>query len=258
MKRIKHCRVFVYALTLALCASSLPAHAWWNPFARPKGQIVIVNAPYIELRTGPGRGYPVIYVAERSEQVRVFKSFTDWYKVEAENGVIGYVKNTELNDSLLATGELVEFSKPSKEQFDNRKIEFGMMAGDFSGAQSLTYFSSVHLTPNISTELKYTESFGEFSSIKLYSVNAVHQTWPKWRISPFFSLGAGIMQTFPNSSLVATEDREDSVLSVGGGFFIYASRNFLLRTEYNSHTVLTSREQNEEVHEWKAGFSVFF
>lgn len=132
------------------------------------------------------------------------------------------------------------------------------MGGDFSGAESLSYMLSYHLTPNISTELKYTEAFGEFSNSKLYNLNAVHQIWPEWRVSPFFSLGAGILQTYPNSGLVETEDREDSVMTVGGGIFIYVSRNFLLRTEYNSHTVLTSREQNDEVHEWKAGFSVFF
>lgn len=220
--------------------------------------MITVNSPYIEIRTGPGRGYPVIHVAERDESLRVYKSLTDWYKVETDNGVKGWVKNTELNDALLDSGDLAQFAKPSREAYNERKFEFGLMGGDFSGAESMTYYASYHLTPNISTELKYSEAFGEFSSIKLYTVNAVHQTWPKWRVSPFFSLGSGIMQTFPNSGLVETEDREDSVLTVGGGFFIYASRNFLIRTEYNSHTVLTSREQNEEVHEWKAGFSVFF
>jgi len=93
-------------------------------------------------------------------------------EAETDKGIIGWVKNSELNDSILPSGELAEFSGSAREQFDTRKI--------------------------------------------------------------------------------------DSVLTVGGGFFIYASRNFLLRAEYNSHTVLTSREQNDEVHEWKAGFSVFF
>lgn len=258
MKRHNTARATCLALTLLLCSAALPAYAGWNPLAPPKGQEISVNAPYVELRTGPGRGYPVIHVAERGEILRVYKSKTDWYKTETLKGIVGWVKNTELNDSLLASGELAQFSKPGREQYNDRKIEFGLMGGDFSGADSLTYYVSYHLTPNISSELKYTESFGEFSSVKLYSVNAVHQTWPKWRVSPFFSLGAGIMQTSPNSGLVETIDREDSVLTVSGGFFIYASRNFLLRTEYNSHTVLTSREQNEEVHEWKAGFSVFF
>ena len=246
------------ALTLLLCSAAMPAHALWNPLAPPKGLELTVNEPFIELRTGPGRGYPIIHVAERGEILRVFKSKTDWYKAETDKGIIGWVKNSELNDSILPSGELAEFSGSAREQFDTRKIEFGLMGGEFSGADSLTYYASYHLTQNISSELKYTESFGDFSSVKLLSINAVHQTVPKWRVSPFFSLGAGIMQTSPNSGLVETIDREDSVLTVGGGFFIYASRNFLLRAEYNSHTVLTSREQNDEVHEWKAGFSVFF
>lgn len=253
---------FCACLFLTSLALHPVANAWslskLNPFTAKEGVLITVTAPFIELRTGPGRGYPITHVAERHESVRVFKRFTDWYKVETEDGVIGWVKNDELNDSLTEDNYLAVFSRPAFEEYANRKWEIGMAGGEFSGAEALTAYIGYHLTPHISTELKFTQAFGEFSNVKLYSVNAVHQAWPNWRISPFFTLGAGIMQTDPNASLVETVDREDSVLTVGGGFFIYASRNFLIRTEYNSHTGLTSRDENEEVNEWKVGFSVFF
>jgi hypothetical protein len=38
----------------------------------------------------------------------------------------------------------------------------------------------------------------------------------------------------------------------------WVTRQFLLRAEYKSYVVLTSRDDNEEVNEWKLGFSFFF
>ena len=248
----KHWTLLALLFASVFCQTS--ALALKNPLAKKPGITIEVTAPFIELRTGPGRGYPVFHVAEKGENLRVFKRQTDWYKVETDKGLVGWVKNEELNDSLSADGTLAEFSKDGREEYIERKWELGMAAGDFSGSDSLTTYIGYHLTPNLSAELKYTQSFGDFSNTKLYSINAVHQTWPEWRVSPFFTLGAGVLQTTPIDELT----REDSVLTVGGGIFIYASRNFLLRLEYNNHTVLTELPQNDEVDEWKAGFSVFF
>jgi hypothetical protein len=39
---------------------------------------------------------------------------------------------------------------------------------------------------------------------------------------------------------------------------MYATRRFVLRAQFNSYVVFTSRDDNEEVEEWKAGFAFFF
>ena len=41
------------------------------------------------------------------------------------------------------------------------------------------------------------------------------------------------------------------------GADVYLSKRFIFRVEYKRHTVLTSRDDNEEIDEWIAGFSVF-
>ena len=56
---------------------------------RPLLQLV-VTAPYLEMHSGPGRGYPVIYVIGRDEIVTVLFSRTDWYKVRAAHGEEGW------------------------------------------------------------------------------------------------------------------------------------------------------------------------
>ena len=52
---------------------------------RPLLQLV-VTAPYLEMHSGPGRGFPVVYVVGRDEIVTVLFSRTDWYKVRAPHG----------------------------------------------------------------------------------------------------------------------------------------------------------------------------
>jgi hypothetical protein len=82
--------------------------------------------------------------------------------------------------------------------------------------------------------------------------------YPDWRASPYFTLGAGVINTQPKATLVATTDRTDSVALAGAGVRMYVARRFVFRAEYKAHVVFTSRDDNEEVSEWKAGFSFFF
>lgn len=229
-----------------------------SALARDKSVEVVVTDAYAEMHTGPGRGYPVFHTVEKGETIRILKQRTDWYKVETADGKVGWVWRAEFSNTLGKAGELVDLSAPGREQFDERRWELGVGGGSFSGARAMNTYVGFHLTHNIATELRFTEAFGSFSNSKMVTLNAVHQPFPEWRVSPFFTLGTGGILISPSSDIVQTEDRENGVLTVGGGFIFYASRSFLFRVEYNDHTLLTKREYNEEVDEWKAGFSVFF
>jgi hypothetical protein len=82
--------------------------------------------------------------------------------------------------------------------------------------------------------------------------------FPEKRWSPFFTLGAGAIRTEPKATLVDTLDRRDSMALAGAGFRVYLTRRFVFRTEYKTYVAFTSRDDNEEIREWKAGFSFFF
>jgi hypothetical protein len=45
---------------------------------------------------------------------------------------------------------------------------------------------------------------------------------------------------------------------VGLGLRMYLTKRILVRAEYSSYLTFTSREVNEELDEWKAGFAFFF
>jgi hypothetical protein len=82
---------------------------------------------------------------------------------------------------------------------------------------------------------------------------------PEWRLSPYFTLGTGIIYIEPKATLVRTEDRTDQIGYVGAGLQFYLTRRFMLRSEYRKNIVFTSRNDNEEIDEWKyLGFACFF
>ena len=52
--------------------------------ARPRGRRrvqVVVQDPYIDLHTGPGRGFPVTQVVDRGATIELLRQRTDWIKV---------------------------------------------------------------------------------------------------------------------------------------------------------------------------------
>jgi hypothetical protein len=219
---------------------------------------VAVADPYLEMHTGPGRGYPIFHVVDRGESVAIVMQRTDWYLVKAPDGAEGWVDRAQMEFTLQPDGQEVSFQLATQSDFTNARWEAGVLAGDFGGANIISLYGGYSLNPNISIEVWGSQILGNFSNGWMGSVNVVHEAWPDWRISPFFTLGTGVIHTEPKATIVQGDDRTDQVAHVGVGFRIYTTRRFLLRAEYKSYVVFTSRNENEEVEEWKVGFAFFF
>jgi hypothetical protein len=217
-----------------------------------------VADPYLEMHTGPGQGYPVTYVVERGDPVQILMRRTDWFKVRADRGREGWVHRTEIELTLDEFGEPVRIEEAGRDEFLASRWETGVLTGDFAGADILSVYGGYSLTRNLSIELWGSQIIGNFSEGWMGTANVVHETWPEWRLSPYFTLGTGVIHTEPKSTLVQAEDRTDQVAIVGAGVRGYVTRRFVLRAEYKSYVVLTSRNENEEVEEWKVGFGFFF
>jgi len=219
---------------------------------------VAVADPYLEMHTGPGRGYPKFHVVDRGETVEIVKQRTDWYLVRESGGKEGWVDRAQMELTLNPDGSEVDFEQADIEDFTYAKWEMGALAGDFGGANIVSIYGGYSLNPHVSIEAWGSQILGNFSNGWTASVNVVHETWPEWRVSPFFTLGAGMIHTEPKSTIIQGEDRTDQIGHVGAGFRVYLSRRFLFRAEYKSYVVFTSRNDNEEVEEWKLGFAFFF
>ena len=219
---------------------------------------VTIADPFIELHTGPGRGYPVFFVAERGEQIVLEKRRTDWFLVRVARGQEGWVHFEQLATTLETDGDTFDLPALGFSDYAARRWEVGALYGDFGGANVIAAYGSRSFTPNLSGEMWVSQALGRFSDSTMVTLNVVHLMYPDWRASPYFTLGGGVIKTEPKATLVATTDRTDTVALAGVGVRTYLTRRFVLRAEYKAHVVFTSRDDNEEVREWKAGFSFFF
>ncbi len=244
--------------SISLCLLIIAGLVWSTGSGAREYQEVEVADPYIELHTGPGAGYPVFHVVGRGENITILKRKTNWFKVLTPRGKEGWVSIDELEETLRPWGEKTRIKRASREDFAKRRWEFGMMGGDFGGTAVLSYYGAFAFTPNLSTEISVSQSLGDFSSSLFASVDLVAQPFPEWWVSPYFALGTGAIRTEAKSTLVQPVDQVDQLSHVGVGLRSYLTERFLIRGEYKSYVIFTSSDENQEIDEWKLGFSVFF
>lgn len=246
-------RALIVAIaTLAGTLAGAPA------LAKRAHPVLTVADPYIEMRTGPHSGYPVTQIADRGDVVEVLKRRTDWYKVRNERGYEGWVSRDALARTILSNGDEVVLENAGLEELSQRRFEAGAMTGDFGGANLISAYGALALSPNLSLEVIGAQALGNVSNSVIGQGRIVNTFFPRWRASPYFGLGAGVISTSPNVQLVQVEDRTDSLASAVIGVRAYLTRRFMARAEYNAHVVFTEREENEEIYEWKVGFAFFF
>jgi hypothetical protein len=222
-------------------------------------QKTLVADPFIELHTGPGRGFPVFHVVERGREVVIIKRRTDWYQVRTTQNVEGWVPRAQMAATLAPDGAPLDLQEPNRENYMSRRWQGGVMAGDFAGASLISVFGGYSFSDNLSIELTANHILGEFSNGASVTLGLMHVFAPEWRLSPYFVLGTGLINIDPKTTLVNTNSHTDQLGYVGGGLQFYLSRRFMLRSEYRNNVVFTDRDDNEEVDEWKyLGFAFFF
>jgi hypothetical protein len=239
------------ACALLLCLAGIAT-------ARAEGLEVIVADAYLELRTGPGRGFPIVHVVERGAKVRVLKRRTDWFQVLDADGREGWVHRRQMSETLVPAGMRMEIDDPAREDFGAHRREVGLLIGDFGGANIVTAYGAYAFNAHLSGELALSHLLGNFSDGQIASIGVTHVPRPDWRIQPFFSLGTGMIRVQPKGTLVNTPDRTDQLAYVGAGVRAYLARRFIIRGEYKEYVVFTHRDENEEAIEWKIGFAFFF
>jgi hypothetical protein len=226
--------------------------------AKEKLLQVFVSEPYLELATGPGRGYPVFHAVERDASVDVLFRRTDWFKVRTETGVEGWARARDMRRTKLADGSPFEFNLGDMQGFASHDWELGIGGGDYGGANLISAYAAYSLTDNMKVELTLSQFLGNASNGYKAELGLQHVLFPEWRVSPFFELGTGNVWTRPRATLVLTEDRTDQTAYAGAGVRAYVTRRFFIRADYRWHTIFTSRDDNEELTEWKLQLACFF
>jgi hypothetical protein len=219
---------------------------------------LFVTEPFLELHTGPGRGYPVSQVVARDESVDVLFRRTEWFKVRTERGVEGWASERDLLRTILADGSPFKFERGDRRGFQSHRWEGGILTGDYAGATLVEGYLARSLTDNLKAELYVGQFLGNLSNGYVADLGLNHVFMPEWRWSPFVTLGTGVERTEPKATLVTPLNQNYQTAYAGAGARYYLTRRFFLRAEYRHHTVFTKSDANEVKQEWKIGFAFFY
>ena len=241
--------VFVFVIYVT-CISSA--------YAEKEYQRVQVADPYIELHTGPGRGYPIFHVVDRHEWVEIIKSKTDWFKVRTDRNKTGWVDRAQIERTLTEAGVKKRFRDVLVADYLRRRIEFGISGGDFENDPVVMARLGYKFTDNIVLEFSYGEVAGDLSSSDIYSINIVSTPFPSWRVSPNFTIGYGRFENTPRATLIGASDSDSDLANAGIGARFYLTERFFIRADYRYHVVLSSDDENDKFNELTGGVAFFF
>ncbi len=217
-----------------------------------------VDDSFLELRTGPGRGYPAFFAAEKGERLRIVKRKNYWFKLQTDRGRTGWVHLDRLRSGRLHRGDASVAFRRIAERFERRRFEGGFLMGKLGGAASLGGFAQLNLVPRVGIRASAQQLLGRFSDGWMASADVVMSPFPAWRVAPFFALGSGVVKTTSRTRLVQSNQRTDEATHVAAGIKAYVTRRFVMHAEFDDYIVLTNRDDNEEIRQWQLGFSVFF
>lgn len=240
-----------FLLCLLLCGSIVAR-------ADEAADMVLVADPYLELRTGPGRSYPIFYVAERGEWIEILKRHTDWFKVRTSRDKQGWVTRGQMENTLTDAGARKTFRDVLLYDYLQRRMEFGFSVGRFDNDPMITARLGYRMHDNFLAELAFSQIAGDFSSTTLIYGAIVSQPFPEWRASPFFTIGMGRFKNTPKATLVSAIETEADLANAGLGMRYYLTRRFILRADYKQHIALISHDRTDSYQEWSMGISFFF
>jgi hypothetical protein len=219
---------------------------------------VVVQDPYLELRSGPGRGFPVFHVVDRGASVELLRRRTDWIKVRDGDGTQGWVHRLQLERTLTPGGDAVALPGPGAESRLQHRWEIGLVSGDLEGANVIGASAAWAMTPTLLLRADAAQTLGNYSNGWLGTAGIAHLFAPQWRVTPFVGIGGGVLYVEPKATLVQPEDRTDTTAYAGLGLRGYLTNRFLLQAEYRQFVVFTSRDDNEEIDQWTVSFVYFF
>ena len=223
---------------------------------------VVIEKPYIDLRTGPARAYPAFYIAQRGQQLEVLKRRTHWFKVRLSDSthrtIEGWVKKDDLYEARVAGSDQMARDHHLL-QYDYKPQFSGNLAlGRFEGADLISLQLGYHRLDVLSAEI----NIGSYTSINnqgwLAGGQLVYEPFYRWRLSPFVNAGYGYIKREQSGTLVQQDDESDHYLNAGLGLKLRIHKLYRLRFEYQVNNTLTETNDNRELELWQIGLSTYF
>jgi hypothetical protein len=245
---------------LALLAWALVAALGVAPAASAadEPERLIIVEPYIELHTGPGRGFPIFHVAARDERIEILLRHTDWYKVRTESGKEGWVHRLQLELTLTESGGKKTFRDILVDDYLRRRLELGAAWGRFKSEPMLKIWTAYRFSDTLSVEGTVGQVQGIFSGTEFWHLNLNVEPWSDKRVSPFFGVGFGKFRNIPNASLVGAINTNAKLANGAIGVRWYLAERFVARLDYSIYTAYVADTHSAEYRAVTAGIAFFF
>lgn len=250
-------RALVRHALLVLCAlcslAAVPVAA-----AAEETELLIVTDPYLDMRTGPGRGYPIFFVAARQERIAILLRHTDWYKVRTAGGKVGWVNRSQLVNTLTEAGSRKTFREIALDDYLQRRLELGAAWGRFKSEPMLKVWTAYRLSDTLTAEATIGQVQGVFSGTDFWHIGLNSEPWSDRRLSPFFGIGFGKFRNIPNASLVGAVTTDAKLAHGSLGLRYHLSDRFVARLDWTIYTAYLGDTRSGEYRATTAGLSFFF
>jgi hypothetical protein len=235
---------------LGLWLILLPCHVLAAPLR------LIVHDPYLDLHTGPGRGYPIVQSVARDSEIEIEHSSTDWYRVRTDH-TAGWVHRQQLQKTLAAAGIQEDGRAALMERHIDGRLMAGMNAGVFDSDPVIGFWGGYRITPAWAAEAAIAQAAGSYSSTRMYRLEALARPWPGLSYPPHLILGVGYFENRPRQTLVESGTEDALAFTVGLGASKQLEPRLALRADWRWHHARFNSD-NDNFHEFTVGFALLF
>jgi hypothetical protein len=222
------------------------------------GAVVLkVAEPYVEMHTGPGRGYPVFHAIEQDQDIEILKRKANWYKVRAPGGQTGWATAADLAHTLEPTGVPVDLPEVGYGDYLKSRWRVGFTVGQIEGANTFSLTGGYRFLSWAGVGIEIGQIFDQSVTGEYYGINLLVEPKPKWVVTPFVSLGGGAFSFDERQKLVVEGVDSAGYARLGAGISYYVGRRFVFRGEYLRYSVSTDGDR-VSLNAWTLGLNAFF
>jgi len=219
---------------------------------------VRITDPYIELHTGPGRGFPVFHVVQRGDWIELQSRHTDWFRVRTDAGKQGWVDRAQLSTTLSESGSPTSLRDVVLDDYLHRRAELGGGWGHFSGSSMFKLWGTYNLNDTFAMELAVGQVQGLYSGTSYWQLDIVAEPWADQRLSPFFGIGVGKIDNAPSASLVSDISNNAKLANAMVGVRYHLTQRLIARMDWTEYTAFISSGRTDQYHALAVGLAFFF
>jgi len=220
-------------------------------------QLSVIDS-YLELHTGPGRGYPIFHVMEEGETVYVHRRRTNWFYVSDRRLRQGWVRQEGLARTLAPTGLPAALPETKHGDFLAQQGRVGFALGTQGNAETATVMFGYRLLSYAGVEFEYGQIFDKNIDGTTQGISIMFEPIKDWSFTPFISKGIGRQEWQQKTKQqVGSVTNKNEYEYTGVGVNYYIGYSFVVRAEFRSNYI---KGDNDALNNnaWRLGFSSFF